>query len=76
MIYRTAKEVYWDSKKHSLHSPKPREWTYAKWFEHIIDVVKSEGSCKLHLTSKTNWINVPFEIKKEIIQVEKRKNKK
>ena len=66
MIYRSATEIYWDQKKHTLYSPKPKEWTYSKRFKHIIDVIKKEALYELSLTSETKWINVPNNIIQEI----------
>ena len=40
MIYRTATEVHWNPEKHSLYSPRPRDWTYGQWYEHICDVAE------------------------------------
>ena len=66
LIYRTASEVHWDQAKSALFSPKPREWSYLDWYKHIIRIVKEECFCSLILTNKTNWINIPSEIKSQI----------
>jgi hypothetical protein len=66
MMYRTATEVHWNPEKHSLYSPKPRDWTYKMWFEHILNVTEKECNCKLDITENTNWVNVPAELKEEI----------
>ncbi|PSK80317.1 hypothetical protein CLV93_11820 [Prolixibacter denitrificans] len=66
MIYRTATEVHWDVDKHSLYSPKPREWSYIKWYNHILDVCETECSCRLLLTAETTWVNVPDELRDEM----------
>ncbi len=69
MIYRTATEVHWDEKKMTLYSPKPNEWSYVDWYVHIIKVVENECSIKLELTDSTDWINIPINLKSEIIKV-------
>ena len=66
LIYRTATEVHWDNIDHFLYSPKPREWDYLHWYRHIVGVVESECFCKLLLTEKTVWVNIPEELVKQI----------
>jgi hypothetical protein len=66
MIYRAAVGINWNPDKHSLYSPKPREWTYLLWYNHILDVIEKEGFCKLELGEKTTWVNVPDELRKKI----------
>ena len=68
LIYRTATEVHWDNNQFFLYSPKPREWSYFDWFRHIISVVESECNCKLILTDKTNWVNIPEQLRTQINQ--------
>ena len=67
LIYRTATEVHWDDKGNFLFSPKPKEWTYFDWYRQIIGVVETECNCKLLLTDKTIWVNVPNDLKAQII---------
>lgn len=65
-IYRLAVEVNWDSSKKILYSPKPRDWTYIKWYNHIIATAIEYG-CQLQLTKKTEWVNIPDELKTGIL---------
>ena len=65
MIYREAADVHWDPARHHLHSPKPREWTYLHWFQHIIGIA-AVHSHDLRLTSSTAWVGVPSELRREI----------
>jgi len=65
-IYRTAMEVHWDESQNFLYSPKPREFSYGKWFVQIINAVRSEYGYNLCLSGETEWINVSAEIKEEI----------
>ena len=65
-IYRAAAEVGWDDKERFLYSPKPKEWTYFDWYRQIIMVTKDEYGCQLVLTDKTQWINIPDELKEQI----------
>ncbi len=69
LIYRTATEVHWNSEKQTLYSPKPSDWTYLDWYNHILKVVKEEGGCKLYLTRETEWFNVPENVKSGIVKV-------
>jgi len=66
-IYREAMEVNWDAKRRSLHSPKPREWTYIRWFEQILAAAAAQG-CDLRLAGSTRWLNVDPAIKTELLQ--------
>jgi hypothetical protein len=67
MIYRTSTEVHWDEKELFLYSPKPREWSYYDWYRHITNVAEKECNCKLMLTPRTTWTNIPDDLKKQII---------
>ena len=69
-IYREAAEVHWDSKENFLYSPKPREWSYLDWYKHIIKIV-SGLSCELFITDNTHWVNIPVNLKAQIIQINK-----
>lgn len=55
LIYRTATEVHWDNKDYYLYSPKPKDWNYFDWYNHIMKVVETECNCKLNLTEETVW---------------------
>lgn len=66
-IYREAMEVNWDAERHSLHSPKPRDWPYLKWFEQILAAAQAQG-CELSLADKTKWLNVDPATKLELLQ--------
>tara|TARA_R110000765_G_scaffold16507_1_gene46317 strand:+ start:1058 stop:1360 length:303 start_codon:yes stop_codon:yes gene_type:complete len=70
LIYRTATEVHWDDKKLTLYSPMPRDWSYSDWYCHITEVAKTECSVKLELTDKTEWINIPIELKNKITKAQ------
>ena len=65
-IYRAAAEVGWDVKEYFLYSSKPREWTYFDWYRQIIMATKDEYGCQLVLTDKTQWTNIPNELKDQI----------
>jgi len=64
-IYREAAEVYWDNDLKAFKSPPPKKWSHADWFQHI---VKIAGNCSITLaiTDKTDWKNVPKQVKEEI----------
>lgn len=66
LIYRTATEVHWDNKDFFLYSPKPKDWSYLKWYKHIMAVVETECNCKLIITEQTKWTNVSNKLKIEI----------
>ncbi len=66
-IYRLAVEVHWDNEKLFLYSPKPREWSYLDWYNHITSLVRIDYGIDLLLTANTTWINIPSTLKEEII---------
>lgn len=64
-IYREAVEVHWDSTRLCLYSPKPREWSYLQWFQHILGAAALQ-SLQLQLTPSTLWSNIADDLKEEI----------
>lgn len=64
-IYREAMEVHWDDNSRFLYSPKPREWSYVRWFQQILAAAREQSSL-LRLTSTTKWSGVPESIRAEI----------
>lgn len=60
-IYREAIEVHWDPNGQFLYSPKPREWTYLRWFQQVIRAAELQDY-DLRLTLSTTWRNVPPEL--------------
>jgi hypothetical protein len=67
-IYREAREVHWEPAVGRLHSPKPREWSYARWFQQIIEAADAYGQ-PLRLTASTVWVNIPNELKTEVERI-------
>jgi len=65
-IYREAAEVYWDKELKGFKSPKPRQWSYLEKYLHIAKVA---GNCSISLSLNSNveFINVPANIKEEIL---------
>ncbi|TLP74372.1 hypothetical protein [Maribacter sp. ACAM166] len=70
LIYRTAMEVHWNPEKQTFYSPKPSDWTYLDWYNHILKVVKEKCFCELYLTYETKWVNVLEDLKSGIIKVQ------
>lgn len=64
-IYREAMEVHWNDDGRFLYSPKPREWSYARWFQQILAAAREQDSA-LRLTSTTKWSRVPESVRVEI----------
>ncbi len=69
LIYRTATEVHWDNEEYFLYSPKPKDWSYLNWYQHIIKVIETECNCRLNLTKDTVWKNINEELKTEICKI-------
>lgn len=67
-IYREAMEVHWDPERHSLYSPPPREWSYARWFQQILVAAREQG-CELYPNAGTIWRSVAESTRAEFLQV-------
>jgi hypothetical protein len=65
-IYWEAMDVHWDPDRRSLHSPPPREWSYVRWFEQIIEAASRQG-INLELTGSTQWIGVQEEVREALL---------
>jgi hypothetical protein len=65
-IYRAGKEVHWDPERKVLLSPKPRDWSYTRWFERIVAAAAEEYGVRLSVTPSTLWLNVPSDLKAAI----------
>ena len=65
-IFRSGMEVHWDPSTRTLYTPKPREWTYPKWFHHLVHAALDECGVRLVLSTETRWLNVPEEVRREI----------
>ena len=67
-IYREAKDVAWLPERRCLYSPKPREWSYARWYSQIINTVKKQ-SCILSISKNVKWVAIPESLKLEILSL-------
>jgi hypothetical protein len=67
-IYRTAMEVHWSPEGKSLYAPKPREWSYLKWYGQILGAAKDEYRVSLVITENTEWVGIGDDLKNEIVQ--------
>ncbi len=66
-IYREGIEVNWSESRRSLHSPKPKEWSYSRWFEQILTAARAQG-CELHVAADTRWLNIDPGTKADLLQ--------
>jgi hypothetical protein len=65
-IYRAARGTYWDAERQGFKFKGPIDWSYAKWFSHIVEIVHSEFGLKLVLGESVTWENVPEDVRKSI----------
>ena len=65
-IFRSGMEVHWDNDRKRLFSPKPRQWSYLRWFAQIVSAAANEYGVSLKLTPATVWRNVPNDLKAAI----------
>ncbi|SFT06188.1 hypothetical protein [Mucilaginibacter polytrichastri] len=66
LIYTTATGVHWNNTECYLYAPQPREWSYADWFKHIMNVIREECDCTLTISADTIWTNIPDQLKNQI----------
>jgi len=62
-IYREGAGVYWDDKLKGFKSTPIKEWSCEKWFQHIVEVVKSGLNIDLELSDNVTWHGIPNEEK-------------
>jgi hypothetical protein len=67
-VYREAAGVYWNPSLNGFITTEPKDWSYSKWFSHIVEVVNQTG-IQLALSDKTEWIGLDSS-DKEIILTE------
>ena len=67
-VYREAAGVYWNPSLNGFISTEPKDWSYSKWFSHIVEVVNKTG-IQLALSDNTEWIGLDSS-DKEIILTE------
>ena len=65
-VYRAGAEVSWDAGRASFACPKPREWSYVRWFQQARDAVRSELGWNLKITRQTIWTNATAALREEI----------
>ena len=65
LIYREAMEVHWDGERRSLHCPRPREWSYFRWFQQILAAAREQG-VRLKISENTEWLNVAPSVEAEL----------
>lgn len=65
-VYRAGAEVNWDQARSCFACPKPREWSYSRWFQHVRDAVRGELGLELKITARTAWTNVADVLREEI----------
>ena len=64
-VYREAKGVYWDHEAGAFKGTPQKEWSFARWFRHILEVCGDVGVA-LHLGPSVEWIAIPTVDRQEI----------
>lgn len=59
----------WDEPTQSLAIPRPKEWTYRDWFEHVVKIIASQYGVHLRVGAQTQWTAVPLPVREEIEDV-------
>jgi Integron Cassette Protein Hfx_Cass5 len=65
-VYREALQVNWDAERCRLFVPKPREWSYIRWFSQIRDAARAQG-VELIVEAGTSWHGLEAELRQAII---------
>jgi hypothetical protein len=60
-------EVGWEPSSNSLFSPRPREWSYARWFQQIIGAAREHGY-RLVPNSNTDWADIQATTRQQFLQ--------
>ena len=68
-IYREAMAVHWDAERLRLYGPKPRDWSYVRWFKQIGDAAREQG-VQLELRHTTLWTGVDPELRQAMTEGE------
>lgn len=69
-VYREARGVYWDNDAGAFKGTERKEWSYADWFAHIVDVCSSIG-VSLHLGTTVEWAGISDADKRSIMALSK-----
>lgn len=56
----------WDDATAALASPKPKEWSYLNWFEHMLAVIANNYGTALKTAYSTKWTSVPAGVREEL----------
>lgn len=68
-VYRAAAEVTWEEARSCFVCPRPREWSYSRWFQQARDAVRGELGLEFKITPSTAWINVTDALREDICSV-------
>jgi hypothetical protein len=66
MVYRAAMGVRWFSQARAFGPEKAGGMPPAQWFAQTVAAVRDELGKDLRLTPRTEWTNVPSEVRAEI----------
>jgi hypothetical protein len=66
-IYREGVGVYWNEEQKGFISADVKDWSYSKWFRHIVDTA---SGCGIHcnLSNSTKWVGFPEEEKLDLLR--------
>lgn len=67
-IYREAGGVYWDQTRRGFKSTPMKKWSCARWYKHMVSIVRSGLGMEIILSDQVFWINVPDKEKAEILR--------
>lgn len=56
----------WDVATRSLAIPRPSEWSYRDWFDHVVTIIRQQYGVHLKLSPQTQWASVPSTVQEEI----------
>ena len=65
-IYREGVGVYWNNDLKGFVSSERKDWSYPKWFSHIVSTTKG---CNIHLviSPTINWHNLSKKDQQEVL---------
>jgi len=66
-VYRAARGVYWRGDLGGFVSSGRKEWTYAKWFAHIVAICSDELGVELELADNAQFVGLSDQQQAEIL---------
>ena len=68
-LYRAGNGLRWDEARNAFTAFEPQQWSLEGLLAHIRTTVRGEFEVALYLTSATQWVNVPLELREKVREI-------